>query len=144
MWSHKGTEITTLHGHKQSAMGCAIYVKIKERQNLERTTEESDWAAMAEEEEWKSQHDKAKLDKKDVRVEDVLIASCGEEGNVRVWRPLQVTSWWGGNMARGWRPLQVRAGGVATWSGDREEGNVRGTSWWGGDEEDGGCSKQGW
>ncbi len=98
MWSHKGTEITTLQGHKQAANGCAIYVKIKERQNLERTTEESDWAAMAEEEEWKSQHDKAKLDKKDVRVEDVLVASCGEEGSVRVWRPLQVR---GGETHRG-------------------------------------------
>ena len=45
---------------------------------------------MVEEEEWKSQHDKVKLDKKDVRVEDVLVATCGDDGNVRVWRPLRV------------------------------------------------------
>ena len=45
---------------------------------------------MVEEEEWKSQHDKVKLDKKDVRVEDVLVATCGDDGDVRVWRPLRV------------------------------------------------------
>ena len=45
---------------------------------------------MVEEEEWKSQHDKVKLDKKDVRVEEVLVATCGDDGDVRVWRPLRV------------------------------------------------------
>ena len=45
---------------------------------------------MTEEEEWKSQHDKSKLDKKDVRVDDVLVATCGDDGDARIWRPLQV------------------------------------------------------
>ena len=45
---------------------------------------------MVEEEEWKSQHDKVKLDRKDVRVEDVLVATGGDDGDVRVWRPLRV------------------------------------------------------
>ena len=34
MWSHKGTEITTLHGHTGAAGGCAIHVKIKQKQGV--------------------------------------------------------------------------------------------------------------
>ena len=30
MWSHKGTEITTLRGHRASIAGCAIAVVVKE------------------------------------------------------------------------------------------------------------------
>ena len=57
-------------------------------------SEVQDWATMVEEEEWKSQHDKVKLDKKDVRVDDVLVATCGDDGYVRVWRPLRVNLLW--------------------------------------------------
>ena len=52
--------------------------------------DDQDWATMVEEEEWKSQHDKARLDKNDVQIDDVLVATCGQDGFVRIWRPLQV------------------------------------------------------
>ncbi len=54
--------------------------------------EQEDWATMAEEEEWRAQHEKARLDKKDARLDDLLVATCGDDGDMRVWRPLQVTA----------------------------------------------------
>ncbi len=46
---------------------------------------------MAEEEEWREQHDRVKMDKRDARVDDLLVATCGEDGEMHVWRPLQVS-----------------------------------------------------
>ena len=31
VWSHKGTEITTLHGHGKGVNACDIYVKVKDK-----------------------------------------------------------------------------------------------------------------
>ena len=53
--------------------------------------ESTDWATMAEEEDWNEQHDKSRLAKKDV-VEDVLVASCSDDGTIRLWRPLLVSA----------------------------------------------------
>lgn len=32
VWSHKGTEITTLQGHTQRVNGCHVLVKVKDKQ----------------------------------------------------------------------------------------------------------------
>ncbi len=50
----------------------------------------SSWAAQAEEEDWKAKHDKTKLDKMDIQVEDVITASASDDGMIRLWQPIQV------------------------------------------------------
>ena len=50
----------------------------------------TDWATMTEEDDWAEKHQKVKLNKQ-VKVEDVVVASCSDDGTIRVWRPLQVS-----------------------------------------------------
>ncbi|XP_013407026.1 telomerase protein component 1 isoform X1 [Lingula anatina] len=90
VWSHKGTEITTLYGHKLRANACDIFVQVQEKDKVEEETNEvSDWATEVETEEWKAEHEKSMKGKKDIKVEDVMVASCGDDGMVWIWRPLQ-------------------------------------------------------
>ena len=58
--------------------------------SAETTTDSSDWATMMEEDEWRSEHEKARLDKTMVKVKDVVVASCCDDGTVQLWQPLQV------------------------------------------------------
>ncbi|ELU05341.1 hypothetical protein CAPTEDRAFT_193037 [Capitella teleta] len=70
IWSHKGTEITTLHGHSQRVNGCDIHVQVEQ---IEEKNEEeiSDWATEIELEEWKAKHDVNKLGKRDVKGNEI-------------------------------------------------------------------------
>ncbi|WAR22045.1 TEP1-like protein, partial [Mya arenaria] len=76
VWSHKGIEITTLYGHMQRANGCDISVKLVEGEAEEST---DDWTAEETEE-------KSMLQPK---IENVLVATCGDDGLVKLWHPLQ-------------------------------------------------------
>ena len=55
------------------------------------TEEVTDWAALVEEEEWKAKHDTTKLDKKEAKVIEVKVASCSDDGTMRLWHPLEVS-----------------------------------------------------
>lgn len=52
-------------------------------------TENSDWATMADEEDWKMKHEELKVTKKDVKVERVVLASCSDDGTIRLWLPIE-------------------------------------------------------
>ena len=58
--------------------------------NVTEDEEESDWAAMTVEEEWKEQHDKNKLDKRRPKLSDVYAVTGADDGTVGIWRPLVV------------------------------------------------------
>jgi len=49
-----------------------------------------DWAMMVEVEEWQVKHDEAKLRKDDIRLDSVMVASCSDDGTLRVWLPTLV------------------------------------------------------
>lgn len=53
----------------------------------------TDWGTMAEESDWADKHDKTKLNKRDIKVEDVVVGSCSDDGTLRLWRPLQVVNY---------------------------------------------------
>jgi len=53
-------------------------------------TEVTDWAAAVEEEKWQEKHDEVKLRKDDVRLESVMVASCSDDGTLRIWLPTLV------------------------------------------------------
>jgi len=50
----------------------------------------TDWATMAEEEEWQEKHDEVKLRKDDIKLDSVLVASCSDDGTLRIWLPTLV------------------------------------------------------
>ena len=58
----------------------------------ELATGNTSWADITEEEDWSAKHSAAKLSKTDVKLEDLLVASCSEDGSVRTWRPLEVST----------------------------------------------------
>ncbi|KAK7488729.1 hypothetical protein BaRGS_00020026 [Batillaria attramentaria] len=102
VWSHRGTEITTLYGHTQRVNACDVYVKCRatDGESLEKDEEsgadeeEKSWAQMAEEEEDEAS-DKKKVNskkQKGLNVQDVLVVSCSDDGTVRLWRPLQANT----------------------------------------------------
>jgi len=49
-----------------------------------------EWGTMVEEEDWRRRHDETRLAKKDVSIERVLVASCSDDGSIRVSLPLEV------------------------------------------------------
>ena len=61
--------------------------------SAESSADSSDWATIIEEDEWRSRHEKVKLDKTKVKVEDVVVASCCDDGKVQLWQPLQVENY---------------------------------------------------
>ncbi|KAK3603040.1 hypothetical protein CHS0354_037788 [Potamilus streckersoni] len=86
VWSHKGMEITTLYGHTQRVNGCDMFVSVSGTGKEEDTKEENaDWASWAE----TAADLDPKMAKKDVKLEDVMVVTCGDDGTVRVWHPLQ-------------------------------------------------------
>lgn len=44
-----------------------------------------------DEEEWRQQHAENKLNKLNTRVESVVVATCGDDGTVRLWLPTVVS-----------------------------------------------------
>ena len=97
IWSHKGTEITSLHKHTQPANACDILVKTSTREDDFLLDDdalppavESDWGTLVETEDWESSHEKMKVNRKPVSIDDVIVGSCSDDGTVNVWRPLLV------------------------------------------------------
>lgn len=84
VWSHKGTEITTLHSHQRAAHACDLYVRVAEEEKVD-IPDEMDWSAAvtAEEAETKKVHKPA------VKLEEVIVATCGDDGTAVLWKPLQ-------------------------------------------------------
>ena len=54
------------------------------------TGDNNDWATMADQEDWKTDHNKSRLEKRDFHVQEVLVASCSDDGTVRLWHPVEV------------------------------------------------------
>jgi len=48
-----------------------------------------DWATMVEVEEWQEKHE-AKLRKDDIKLDSVMVASCSDDGTLRIWLPTLV------------------------------------------------------
>jgi telomerase protein component 1 len=88
VWSHRGVEITTLQGHAQRAGGCDLHVKItKLPEAADVQLENSDWGTVMDEEDWKQKHEETKVRKNTFKVESVMVASCSDDGTIRVWLP---------------------------------------------------------
>jgi len=51
---------------------------------------EADWATMVEMAEWQERHDEVKMRKDDVRLDSVMVASCSDDGTLRIWLPTLV------------------------------------------------------
>ncbi|KAL4232139.1 hypothetical protein ACF0H5_009714 [Mactra antiquata] len=81
VWANKGVEITTLYGHTQRANGCDMLVKIRNEDLKE--TESMDWSNED------SNDSSSSNNTSQPKLEDVLLATCGDDGTVRLWSPLQ-------------------------------------------------------
>lgn len=77
MWSHRGEEITTLYGHSQRVNGCDMSVKLAGQ--IDEETDELDWAAISDE----------RTKRRTALLENVMVATCGDDGTARLWYPLQ-------------------------------------------------------
>lgn len=88
VWSHKGTPITTLHGHTLRVNACDIFVKCRINTKGDNVTEEN-WADIAEKgdgvEKQQTRH-------KEVNVQEVIVVSAGDDGDVWIWKPLQANT----------------------------------------------------
>ncbi|XP_033757244.1 LOW QUALITY PROTEIN: telomerase protein component 1-like [Pecten maximus] len=84
VWSHKGTEITTLHSHQRAAHACDLYVRVAESDKLN-ISDEMDWSAAVTAEESETK----KVYKPAVKLEEVIVATCGDDGTAVLWKPLQ-------------------------------------------------------
>jgi len=45
---------------------------------------------MADDEDWLEKHSVMKLDKKEVKIGEVLVVSASDDGTVNLWKPLEV------------------------------------------------------
>ncbi|XP_055874450.1 telomerase protein component 1-like isoform X1 [Biomphalaria glabrata] len=92
VWSHKGVSITTLFGHSLRVNACDMYVKIKSKDSDEEDGLEKSWAEIAMETEDEGSDGKKPVKKGDINMQDVIVASAGDDGEVWIWRPLQANS----------------------------------------------------
>ncbi|PVD30085.1 hypothetical protein C0Q70_09346 [Pomacea canaliculata] len=94
VWSHRGTEITTLYGHTQRVNACDIFVKCSGFDDKEKEREEEkSWVQMMQEEETGgSTADASSTKKKGQNITDVILVSCSDDGTVRLWKPLEAYS----------------------------------------------------
>ena len=87
LWSRKGIEITTLHGHERRVNACCIFAKDSGATKKEESTS-TPWADMADdrtETDFDEEGEKA-------RFGDVAVISGGDDGSIRSWMALQVES----------------------------------------------------
>lgn len=49
------------------------------------------WADITEQEEWMDKHSASKVAKDTVKLDDLILASCSDDGAVNMWRPLEVS-----------------------------------------------------
>ncbi|XP_050397784.2 telomerase protein component 1 [Patella vulgata] len=89
VWSHKGTEITTLHGHTQRVNGCSMYVKTTEEEVPQEEDKEEDAALDCSDWSVDPEPPKKKSKKPASKLSDVVVATCSDDGTIRIWRPLQ-------------------------------------------------------
>ncbi|XP_064601394.1 LOW QUALITY PROTEIN: telomerase protein component 1-like [Liolophura sinensis] len=82
VWSHKGTEITTLYGHQGRVLACDMLVKVTKEE--EEKESEPSWGDQVEELE-KSKKEKAPP----VSFEEVVVVTCDDIGSIKLWKPLQ-------------------------------------------------------
>ncbi|XP_077996822.1 telomerase protein component 1-like [Glandiceps talaboti] len=83
VWSHRGAEITTLTGHQDRVNGCDIFISAGDNKILESKTE-SNWGVEVEAEEAKNDEDS----KKNINLDDVVVATASDDGTVKIWKPL--------------------------------------------------------
>ena len=103
VWSHKGHLITTLSGHQKRVNCCDLFIKIKNKLQVNKVENKDDaneddemngklgnlWGDMVEEENWVSKHKKAVLNKKDVEVEKVYLVTVSDDSTIRIWKPVE-------------------------------------------------------
>jgi telomerase protein component 1 len=82
VWSHRGVEITTLHGNGQRVNACTVYIPENKEKSEELSTS---WSEMVQD----ATDLEEKLKPKDFDLEGVLVASGGDDGTVRFWKALQ-------------------------------------------------------
>ena len=54
------------------------------------TEESTDWATMADEEEWVAKHEELKSNRAEIKVERVVVATGSDDGTIRLWVPNEV------------------------------------------------------
>ncbi|XP_074640264.1 telomerase protein component 1-like isoform X2 [Tubulanus polymorphus] len=120
IWSHKGTAITTLYGHTQRVNGCDMHVKLDQKPDVRDDRNEL-WGNIVESFEWEEKHKKVKTEKSQSKVETVIVATCSDDGTVKLWKPLQPNelSCMNGHSDRVMAVATNRSGKVVTSSLDR-------------------------
>ncbi|KAJ8317249.1 hypothetical protein KUTeg_005153 [Tegillarca granosa] len=86
VWSHKGTEITTLYGHTQRANSCDLFVRVSQGQEV-KEVDVSDWAMEVDEAD--NEATAKKVRKPNIKIEEVLVATCGDDGTANEIANLQ-------------------------------------------------------
>lgn len=88
VWSQKGTEITTLYGHTQRVTGCDMIVSVRNEIPVQEEEADTSWADAVDAADVTGKS-KSKKRNPGVRMENVLVATCSDDGSVRIWQPLQ-------------------------------------------------------
>ena len=116
LWSHRGHEITTLHGHRGPVNACDLWIKLKlnSNNNIKTTRMEEDeeeeaadlgtlWSDRVDEHEWlekQSKHEQRREKKKQQRdevggggdivdISEVHLVTGSDDATVRLWRPIE-------------------------------------------------------
>jgi hypothetical protein len=49
-----------------------------------------DWGTAMDEEEWRQKHAECKLSKPSIRIDSLMVATCADDGCIRLWLPTLV------------------------------------------------------
>ncbi|XP_059178831.1 telomerase protein component 1-like [Physella acuta] len=90
VWSHKGVLITTLAGHSLRVNACDMFVKFNKEPDVADEPSQS-WAEICSMDA-KPEVKRSVEHQKQVNVQDVLVVSAGDDGDVWIWKPLQCHS----------------------------------------------------